>query len=122
MGYNKIGFNNGDTLTADHLNHMERGISGIKTFTLYSRLDVNDSLVVDSVSFYEEAYAVINNKENIIFFMHGDFIGVSLICSSFFSAIENQNIVVGFINPLASETAIQLISISPLGVVTIIEP
>ena len=119
MGYNKIGFNNGDTLTADHLNHMERGISGIKTFTLYSELDTNDLIAVDSVSFYEEAYAAISNKENIIFFMHFDFLSTPIVFSSIFSGIENQNIIVSFISPLASESSIQLISISPLGVVTV---
>ena len=71
MAYEKIGFNKGDVLKAEHLNHMEENISGIKTFHIYGETaddDVTKSF--ENVTFYQEAKAAIQNRKPVIFFYH----------------------------------------------------
>lgn len=55
MAYNKIGFTKGSTLKASDLNHIEEGISGIKTFDLEA-YPTDDSLAIQDFSLVQEAF------------------------------------------------------------------
>ena len=71
MAYEKIGFNKGDVLKAEHLNHIEENISGIKTFHIYGETVGDETAkIFENVTFFQEAKAAIQNKKPVIFFYH----------------------------------------------------
>lgn len=79
MAYEKIGFNKGDVLKAEHLNHMEENISGIKTFHVYGETADDDvTKTFENVTFYQEAKAAIQNRKPVIFFYHELALGAEL--------------------------------------------
>ena len=70
MAYEKIGFNKGDVLKAEHLNHIEEGLASVGL--VKDRIGINFS---DS-EFAETLEEIIANPDNyFIYAMDGDFEG-----------------------------------------------
>ena len=118
MAYNKIGFTKGSTLKASDLNHIEEGISGIKTFDIYGGASENgddSSLVFQNFSLFPEAQAAIASQKNTVFFLHfnEDFLKIS--CSSLFVGLQgmgNESIIMAMF--LVGSTPL-LLAINPDG-------
>lgn len=98
MAYNKIGFTKGSTLKASDLNHIEEGISGIKTFDLEAYYAADDSLAIRDFSLVQEAFSALSCGQNVIFFVHLDVLGQgSLNIPSLWSAlVEDSTIMAMF--------------------------
>lgn len=87
MGYEKIGFNKGDVLKAEHLNHIEENISGIKTFHIYGGTATDDvTKYFENVTFYQEAKTAIQNKKPVVFFYHEFILGAEFQAPSICAA------------------------------------
>lgn len=122
MAYEKIGFNKGDVLKAEHLNHMEEGISEIKVFDLHCEPSTDDTTIVFSpVSYYEEAYSALSSGKNVLFFLHFNLYGSPMILTPFLTAAtrlgEENTIVTYFAAPIG-EIQLLVVMIAPNGTVT----
>ena len=120
MAYNKIGFTKGSTLKASDLNHMEEGISGIKTFDLVAYYAADDSLAIQDFSLVQEAFSALSCGQDVIFFVHLDVLGqghltIPSLCNALINSEEPAIMAMFFLMDSALQVMIQ-----PNGKVSVI--